>query len=406
MEPSSRIKVALCITELEPGGAERAMVELATRLDRQRWEPTVYVLSSEPAAPRDRLVGRLREAGIPVHFLGATGVLSVFRTLRRLWQALRREPPTIVQSFLFHADVIATVAARLAGIVNIYIGVRVAERRYPWRLRLERRMMRWWVRRCVCVSRGVADFSISNGFPADHVVVIPNGIEPLAPGEPASTDGSVRSGRLTAIGRLTAQKGFDWLLNAFAELRRRRPEVSLQIIGSGELEPELRHRAAQLGLVVTPENHPGNDTNGVPDAVQFTGWSENVASVLCEETDLFVLTSRWEGMPNVVLEAMNHALPIVATDVEGVCELLGDAENGSIGGSADMNKSESVNGSANSPQIVTFGDTMEWVQKCMAILDDPVFAQRLGQRNRKQVVADFSIDAMVRRYESLWESLM
>ncbi|MDO4557964.1 MAG: glycosyltransferase [Planctomycetia bacterium] len=360
-------RVLLSITELEPGGAERAIVTLAERLDRNRWEPVVCALSTPPSPPGDALVVRLEKAGIPVHFLGAGGTRDLLRTLCRFGRLLRSVRPAIVQTFLFHATMVASITAGPAGI-PICSGIRVADGRSSWRLRAERWVTRRWIRRVVCVSRGVADFSILNGVPESKVLVIPNAVEsPEIPRRRFSVPGGPR--RLTAIGRLTKQKGFDWLLDAMAELVRRRPEwnVTLRIVGSGEEEASLREKTERSGL---------------RDRVIFAGWRPDVAEILRCETDLFVLSSRWEGMANVVLEAMGQGLPVLATDVEGVRELI------------------------DTPQIVPFGDTMAWCERCEAILRDPEKMREIGRRNRTLVVEDYSVDTMVRRYCEVWESVL
>src|SRR5436190_23439531 len=96
-------RLAFVITELEPGGAERCLAELATRLDRSRFSPVVYSLAPPPAQGKQELVERLSEAQIPTHFLGFTSAWDYLRALRRLEAMLREVRPEIVQSFLFHA---------------------------------------------------------------------------------------------------------------------------------------------------------------------------------------------------------------------------------------------------------------------------------------------------------------
>lgn len=361
------MRVLLCVTELEPGGAERTLVTLAERLLRERWEPVVCVLATEPQSPRDALVRRLHEANIPVYFLGTRGLWDLPRTLWRFRDLLRTLRPTLVQTFLFHATMVATLVAGPMGI-PICTGIRVADRRSKGRLWLERFVTKRWVRRAVCVSRSVADFSIENGWPEKKVLVIPNSVEipPIAERRFSRGDEPIR---LTAVGRLTYQKGFDWLLEAFALWCREdsRRTGTLRIVGAGEEEATLRGMADRLRL---------------QDRVVFTGWRPDVARILREQTDLFVLSSRWEGMANVVLEAMAQGLPILATDVEGVRELLDPT------------------------QIVPFGETTLWRDRCRALCEDPAQMDAMGRRNRARVAVDYSVDTMVQRYGELWETIL
>src|SRR6185295_18055094 len=103
-EPRPR-QLALVITELEPGGAERCLVELATRIDRTRFSPIVYSLGPQPPQARSVLVERLSQAAVPTHFLNLQRTWHYFRGVRQLAEAFRTERPALVQTFLFHANV-------------------------------------------------------------------------------------------------------------------------------------------------------------------------------------------------------------------------------------------------------------------------------------------------------------
>jgi len=147
------LRIALVITELDFGGAEQALVNLATGLSRERFSPAVYSLQSRPK--NDLLVRRLEEAGIPVHFLDVHSHWQFFSAVSRLAELFRQQQPQVVQSFLFHANVVATMAARRAKVPRVMTGIRVADPS-AWRQRVER-----WLTpqmdKIVCVSQGVAD---------------------------------------------------------------------------------------------------------------------------------------------------------------------------------------------------------------------------------------------------------
>src|SRR5215211_494892 len=115
----------MVITELAPGGAERCLVELATRLDRSRFSPEVYSLMARPEPSRQTLVTRLSEANVPVKFLGFSKPWEYFKAVRCVAQEFRRQQAEVVQNFLFHANVIGTRAARLAGVPHVVTGIRV-----------------------------------------------------------------------------------------------------------------------------------------------------------------------------------------------------------------------------------------------------------------------------------------
>ena len=123
---------------------------------------------------------------------------------------------------------------------------------------------------------------------------------------------------------------------------------------------------------------------GISERVQLAGWRSDVPEILAA-SDLLVLPSVWEGMPNVVLQAMASRLPVLATDVEGVRELLGPAAD---------------------PQIVRYGDTETFAEKLVALISDRALTSELGRKNRLRVQSEFTLSRMVAAYQDLWESLM
>src|SRR5262249_19035136 len=168
------VPVALVITDLDVGGAERALVALATGLDRRRWAPAVVVLG-----PEGPLCGAVRGAGIPLSCL-ALGRRDPARGGARLAAALPSQRPWLVQSFLFHANIAARLAAPLAGSPWVVGSLRVAERRPSkwWHLTLDR-LTAGLVAGEVCVSEGVLRFSRDVGrLDPARLTVIPNGIDP------------------------------------------------------------------------------------------------------------------------------------------------------------------------------------------------------------------------------------
>ncbi len=169
--------IALIITDLDVGGAERCLVELATRLDPGRFRPVVYCLAAEPSPERDACLKALKAADIQVHCLGGGRNWQFPVVVRRLKQLLRAQNPELAQTFLFHANIVGRIAARRAGVPKVVSGIRVAQRRPRWRLWLDR----WTdglVDRHVCVSEAVAQFAAREArLPPKKLVVIPNGVD-------------------------------------------------------------------------------------------------------------------------------------------------------------------------------------------------------------------------------------
>lgn len=365
-----QLRIALVITELEPGGAERCLVHLATRLPTDAFETAVYSLGPRPTVGRDSLVQRLEQAGVPIHFLDASSFWQAPATWLRLRRRLRDRSPDIVQTFLFHANVLGSLAIGGEQRPALFTGVRVADPS-RWRQRWEA----WTSRRAqriICVSQTVADFCrFQAGFPRDKLSVIPNGIDPSVypPGRrlPPGRIGLPDDRRiLLFIGRLHAQKAVDWLLTLAPGFLDRLPRHDLVLAGDGPQRHELEHLAAQLGIA---------------HRVRFLGYRDDVPDLLAA-ADLLVLPSRWEGMPNVVLEAMASGLPVVATRAAGVRELLGPL--------ADQ-------------QTIPFGDGQALTDAIVRIAEQPGLASELGQANRQRAADQFSLDRMIGAYAELYQ---
>ena len=365
--------IALCITDLNFGGAEHCLVELATRLDRSRFTPMVYCLSPEPAPGESMLIPALLSAGVEVESLGARKAADFLGVVARLARKLRQRKTSILQTFLFHANFVGRIAAWRAGVPHVLCGIRVAERNSSWHLWLDYATQRA-VEQYVCVSQSVARFAADTvRLPAHKLVVIPNGIDmsrfnQVAPANLAGLGVSARR-LITFVGRLDIQKGVSRLLSLAGDWLRRLPDCDLLLVGKGPLETELRQQSEELGI---------------SERVHFAGWRPDIPAILAASS-LLVLTSAWEGMPNAVLEAMASGLPVVATQVEGVCELLGPTFQ---------------------EQSVLHGKWEAFSDLVVRILSNRGLAHRLGQENRTRSEQHFSIGRMVESYEALWEQIL
>ncbi len=370
-ESSSRIRIALVITELQVGGAERCCVQLATGLGRDKYDPVVYSLLAAPPEDRASLVHELQASGIPVHFLGARSWLSLPRTILSLRRHFLRQRPDLVQGFLFHANLVAALAAWLANVPCMMSGIRVAEPR-GWHLRLARWADRF-VTNHVCVSQAVAEYSRTAGrLPSQKIVVIPNGVDLRKFSDSTPIDLQelgVPAGRraITFVGRLDAQKGVGWLMHLASRIFAQCKLHDLLVVGQGPDRELLEQIVRELRI---------------GPRVRFAGWQADVPAILAA-SDVLVLPSQWEGMPHVVLEAMAAGKPIVACDVEGVRELLGEGAE---------------------KQIAPRGDAEAFLNRLSSILDDADLAAKLGTQNHRRVADQFAIATMVARYDLLYRS--
>lgn len=296
--PDDQQHIAMLITDLDVGGAERNLVSLAQVLARGGW--SVEVAS---VMPPGEMRHALRETGIDVEDLHATSHLDQ-RALVRAVAWLRRTRPHLLHTWLFHANLLGRVAAWLAGVGVVVSGVRVAE---PRRLHLlGERLTQGLADRIVVNSEGLRRYMIAHGIRPERLQVIPNSVDiERFRFEPREEKRSDPFFRVLFVGRLDRQKGVDVLVRAAAELA----DVRFDLAGEGPERDALQAQARDL-----------------PN-VRLLGFRPDVPELLAR-ADALALPSRWEGMPNVLLEAMAAGVPVVATRVAGSADLVEDGVNG------------------------------------------------------------------------------
>ena len=357
-------RIAFCITDLDPGGAERALFQLVTRLDRSRWHPAVFGL-----APEGSLAADLRAAGIAVECLGAKNARSL-GVIWKLASSLKQFKPALLQTFLFHANLAGRFAAKLAGVPRVFSGIRVAEKRSAIPLWLDR-WTNFLVDKNICVSQAVAHFTETRaGIARRKITVIPNGVDVDRFANASRADLSQfgipnGSRTLVTVGRLDRQKGLSSLLEAAQTIIPQFDNLHFLLVGEGPERSMLESQIKERGVV---------------NRVHLAGWRPDVPAIMKGATAL-VLSSLWEGMPNVVLEAMAAGLPVIATQVEGIDELVLPEITGNTVPS-------------NSPT-----DLAAAIAK---LLQDPPRAQSFGAAGQERARQEFSWERMASRYEEVY----
>lgn len=313
------MRLALFLPSLAGGGAERVMVNLARGFAERGFLVDLVLCKAEgpylaQVPPEVRIVD-----------LNAARVLASVPGLVRY---LRRERPKALLSALFHANVAALWAQRLSRVpVRVVVSVhgtlgRAAANAPSLRARLMPvwvRMFYSWAYAVVAVSQGAAeDLVRTTGLPREKVSVIYNPVvtpELLARAEePLEHPWFAPGGApvVLAVGRLTAAKDFPTLLRAFAIVRRDM-NARLMILGEGEDRPKLEEIVKQLGL---------------EQDVALPGFAANPFQYM-RRAAVFALSSEWEGLPSVIVEALAVGIPVIATDCpNGPREIL---ENGKWG---------------------------------------------------------------------------
>ena len=368
------MKIDLVITGLFPGGAEKCLTELAIGLAQSGDRVRVCSIASLPMDDRRILVDRITSAGIEVCSCNADHAIQFASAYRRMVGWMKEEESDVCQTFLFHANVMGTAAARRAGRGVIVGGLRVAQRNRVREIAERRAIGK--MNSLVCVSGAVQSFASEYlRCPPGRSIVIPNGVDVsrLLGAKPFdwSDLGWPRDANVILyVGRIHPQKGIDQMQRHVDGLVPEKTSRRLLIVGDGPQQAELDAWMETIG----------------PDRVKRLGWRPDVAALM-RAARLLVLPSRYEGMPNVILEAMAVGRPVVCTRVQGIDELL----------PMDVASSES--------QTYEIGDESRLVDLVDRFCDDPDFGDEIGAANQQFVRQHFSIPAMIDAYRAHYRSL-
>ena len=364
------------IHSLSAGGAERVAATLANHWAERLWQVTVVTVAGEENdfyRLNERVnrvcLGLDSQSGNLFQALRNNG-----RRVRALRKVLRQEKPRIAVAMMTTANVTLSLAGWGLGVPTVG-----AERIHPPALPLGRvweTVRRWSYPRLsglVAQTRASGDW-LRIHAPAPHLVVIPNPLNfPVDSHEPRVRPGDIQndthcSHLLLAVGRLDQQKGFDRLLDAFAVVQQARPDWALVILGEGKERASLQEQVSRLGL----------DQNvRLPGAVGNMGeWFE--------AADAYALTSRFEGFPNTLLEAMAYGVPSIAVDCEtGPREIVHDGVDG---------------------LLVPQNDEKALIDALDRLMGDSALRARFGER-ATEVRDRFAVEQIAGQWERLFHEL-
>jgi glycosyltransferase involved in cell wall biosynthesis len=362
------LNVLQLIPTLDRSGAEKQMVLLACGLPRDRFRVEAATLTR--LGPLEE---ELRAAGVPVTGLGKRHKIDPLAMMRlvRFLQARRFD---VLQTWIFAANTYGRVAARWVRVpVVVTAEMAVDLWKSPRELAIDRALARR-TDRVVGNSEAVVEFYRRNGIPADRLTMIRSGIGDEEP--PRIDRAAVRAGfgwpgdapLLLFAGRLAPQKGVDDLIAAIDLVKYVLPDLRALIVGDGPLRAQLEVTARAFQL------------DGI---LRFTGHRDDVPTLMAA-ADLVVLPSLYEGLPNVVLEAMQFAKPVVATAAPGTTEVVVDGQTG---------------------LLVPLRDPPALAQAIRTLVRDPDLARRLGAAGRARVASEFRVATMIESFAALYEEL-
>ena len=368
----NKIKVVHIVPMLSPGGAERVAVHIVRGLNRQRYEPIVISFTERLGCDLDSL---LDEAGIEVRYLGKHPGFD-YRVYPRLHHVLKYYRPDIVHTHLHvlrYALPFLLLLKRTSVLHTVHnLAKREIEPRARWiqRYALNHRVVP------VAVAQEVAA-SVERLYGIQRCCVIPNGIPTSLYASPQTPRKKWRARAgfgeedvlFVCVARFAPQKNHALLLKAFAQGPASDPKAHLVLVGEGILQEGLEEQAKNLGLA---------------NRVHFLGLRSDIPDVL-GATDVFVLSSDWEGNPLSVMEAMASGLPIVSTDAGGVPTLFERGKEGFI---------------------VARGDAQALGNSMASLLRDRETRVSLGRAAARRAKQNFDVSTMVQAYEELYEKLV
>lgn len=372
--PGRRIRLLYVVGNFVTGGAERHLLEMWRRLDRTRFDVRIACLKREGA-----FTPLVEATGLPITDLrvgkrlydpsGAAGLL-------RLVSLVREFRPDVIHGYLFGPNLFAALAGRWCGVPVVAVAKRNVDAFETARQIAVQRRAHALATHVTAVSEEVAASSVALGVPRERITVIANGVD-VARFSGADADRTEASGLglppseknmplIGAVGCLAPRKDFGTLLGALALLAKDGRAFRCAIAGDGPDREALEAQARALG---------------VADRVTFLGERSDVDRLL-PAFDVFTLSSREEGIPNALLEAMAAARPCVVTRVGGNAEVLEDGRTGWL-----------VPPENPAALAAALGEALEHRGE----------ARRRGAAAREAMLTERSIDAMVRRHEAFYE---
>jgi len=373
-----KIKVTHIITGLDAGGAEMMLYRLLSATDSAAF--TSEVISLTDLGPVGR---RIEQLGIPVRALGMKRGVPSPSAFLRLVSWLRQSQPDVIQSWMYHADLLGGLAAYWAGRRNIVWNIRIAA--VPGQNKLTMAIMRinaalshWLPKRIVCVAEAAKQAHIGYGYDAKRMVVIPNGLDVENLDAKVEDTAALRqqcgfSASDTVIGwvgRFHPDKGQDNFVKAAAIVVASHPRARFVLVGRGcdarnaRLRDWLSVRGLERHVVLLGERHD------IP--------------VCLAVMDVFCMPSSNEGFPNALAEAMAMGLPCVATTAGDAAILAGDAA-----------------------VLVEPRDERALARGLMDVLSlSPEKRRQLGQRAKTRVLNEFSIARTERSFRTLYEDIL
>jgi glycosyltransferase involved in cell wall biosynthesis len=372
------IAILCLITGLEYGGAEMMLYKFLSRMDKTRF--TAQVISMIDLGP---FSGRIQELGVPLLSLGMRRGSPNPTGLLRLVRWLRQNRPDVIQTWMYHADLMGGFAAKLAGGVPVAWNIRHTEfiahdnRLTVYTMRMCARLSKWLPTRIVCCSEASREVHTKLGYAAEKMVVIPNGMDLAAfRPEEAARDSVRKELNLSSdvviigiVGRFDPNKDHRNFIQAAALLRREGLNAHFLFCGD-----DMTWGNARLASWF--------DGTGIREHSHLLGHRDDMPR-LTAAFDIACVSSSSEGFPNVIGEAMSCEIPCVVTDVGDSALIVGQTG-----------------------RVVPPRDSKALAAGLRELIDLGREGRRqIGRTARQRVKELYDLPDIVRRYENLYEEL-
>lgn len=376
MNIESRPHILHIITGLNDGGAEAVLYRLCLH-DRASSHHVVSLMDSGKYGPL------LRELGVPVTVLGMRRSQITMGGLFQLWRLVRKLQPDVIQTWMYHANLIGGLVGRLAGTCNIVWGIHHAilmpgdiTRSTAWVSQLCALLSRWLPRYIVCCAEKSRNAHVSNGYNSARMVVIPNGYDLTVFRPNLAAGGSVRKelgidptiALIGCVARFDPLKDHTNLLRSLVLLKAQGLALQCLLVGTG-MDPcntRLISMIADLEL---------------EDCVHLVGRRDDIPSIM-NALDLHVMSSFSEAFPNVLAEAMACGTPCVSTNVGDAPAILG---------------STGLIVPPRSPEALA-----EAISLLLAERDTPHLWRNRKEAARRHITEQYSLNRMVHSYRKVW----
>lgn len=373
LESKDSLSILLLGSQMTIGGAQRVL------LDQAQWfHDHGHKVTAAFFYDKDGLYNSWRESHhFPIFNLeaydpkinGFKQALLLLSGLGRLWRIMRLAGFDVIITYTHDSNMLGLPVAWTAGI-PVRIGTHLgAIRGMPrWREKIHSMLINiGFAQVLVAASKGTHQKSLLEGVSPERIHVIPNGIQPFQIDPDQRRKVRLALGLreedvfLLSVGRLVYEKGHEYLLQAMVEVIQKSPNAKAGICGSGPLQDFL------ASLI---------DRNNLGGHVKLLGKWDEIPSLLAA-ADIFVLPSRWEGLPMALLEGMMASLPVIATRVEGVEEVIMDGRQG---------------------LLVPLEDPIALTQAILQLLNDPERRALMGSAARNRVFEGYTTERMCEQY--------